>query len=61
MFILTIYDHDNDNYESFPRLISAVAQENDDLCFSYLDALGNVITDVYHMNKGDNIRIGLMK
>lgn len=61
MFILTIYDKDEDFVESYPRLISLVSQQDDTICYSFVDGLGCIITETYHLEDGDKIRIGLMK
>lgn len=60
MFKLTIYDSSEDSYLNFPRIISVVAQANNILCFSYIDALGCIITDTFVLDDSDTCKISLL-
>ena len=60
MFKLTIYDSSEDKYLSFPRLVSVVVLADHTLCFSYIDALGCIITDTFKLENLDAFKISLL-
>ena len=57
MFIFTIYDSDHCIVENYPNLISVVLQADNTVCYTYIDALGCIVTDTYRLDDGESCSI----
>ena len=57
MFIFTIYDSDHSIVENYPNLISVVVQADNTICYTYIDALNCIVTDMYKIEEGESCSI----
>ena len=56
MVCLIVYDSDGDII-TYPRLINLIVQQDNVLCFTYIDALGCIITETYTLVGEDYFKI----
>lgn len=61
MFNLTIYDSSEDEYLHFPNLICVLAQVDNILCFSYIDALECINTVTFQLEEPDTFKINFIR